>query len=150
MSVTFTVSPGAISGYALSCGHDNGVTGHRFDSYAEAFAFLTAEVEVHDGSSHLAICGDEYCQQQGRLHTHAIEVDPAPALNVSNANAALLLKALGITPGDEGCYGEEQAGAFMDRVKAAQAGSLYADRRLDGLYLVAEHAMTRNLDVHWS
>jgi hypothetical protein len=174
VSVTFEATPSASSGFALTCGHENGVTEHRWGAYSDAAEFLQKELDEHGGTGHLAVCGDEDCQYQ-RMFTHAILVDPSPELNVSGSNAIHLLGLLGIEVEDGGHpIGSMLAQDFLGRVLVAQAinpadagvpatesrcrGILvvdcgrsegYADRRLAVLREVAEFGVDRGRDIQW-
>jgi hypothetical protein len=178
MSVTFTTSPFTISAYAFTCGHDNGVTEHRFGTYADAVAVLQSELETHGHTGGLAVCGDEYCAVS-RLFVHPIIEDPAPDVNVSNANAAHLLGLLGfpvdLEDEEAGLYGTASAEDFLGRVLVAQAvnpadagvpvteeqgeGMLlvrcgrrvgYSEDRLASLRELADFAISRGQTIQWS
>lgn len=175
MSVTFEAALGPVSAFAFTCGHENGVTEHRYGTYSDAAQFLQAEIDEHGGNGHLAVCGDEGCQYQN-MFTHAILVDPSPEVNVSGSNALHLLDLLGITV-EEGDHpmGSMSAQDFLGRVLVAQAvnpvdagrpstesaanngmpivdcgrSEGYADRRLDQLREVAEFGVNRGRDIQW-
>lgn len=178
MSVTFTTTPFTISAYAFTCGHDNGVTEHRFGSYQDAVAFRQAELDTHGHAGGLALCGDDYCAVSG-LFVHPIIDDPAPDVNVSNANAVPLLRLLGL-PVDledeevELC-GTATAEDFLGRIMMAQAvspsdacmpateeqgeGMLlvwcgrrvgYSDDRLVALRELADFAVSRGKTIQWA
>lgn len=178
MSVTFGTELSPISGFAFTCGHDNGMTEHRIGSYEDARAFLQAEHDAHGYTGGLAVCGDvDYCAY-GQMFIQAIESDPAPTLNVSNANARHLLGLLGLTSESEedGCLsGSTMAEDFLGRVLLAQAvnptdagvpvveevgqGGMtlvkmgrrvgYADERLTSLRELADFAIDRGRSVQW-
>jgi len=127
MSVTFTAELSAITGYTFECGvHDNGITAHRFGTFADAEAFLIAEMDANGCNGHLAVCGDEFCQES-RMFILALEEAPAPEVNVSNINALHLLGLLGVETTNE--YGEiDLCGSmsgqdFLGRVLMATAVS---------------------------
>jgi hypothetical protein len=126
MSITFGTTIGPIEGFAFVCGHDNGLTAHRFGSYEDARTFLQAEYDTHGYTGGLAVCGDvEYCAY-GLMSIQAIESDPAPDLNVSNANAMHLLGLLGLPSEPDECGslgGSTTAEDFLGRVLIAQAVS---------------------------
>jgi len=101
MSVTFTAELSAITGYTFECGvHDNGITAHRFGTFADAEAFLIAEMDANGCTGHLAVCGDEFCQED-RMFILALEEAPAPEVNVSVFNAVHMLGLLGIETTNE-------------------------------------------------
>lgn len=127
MSVTFTAEMSAITGFAFDCGvHDNGMTAHRFGTYADAEAFLGAEMDANGSTGHLAVCGDEFCQES-RMFILALEEAPAPEVNVTNTNALHLLGLLGIETANEygevELYGSMSGEDFMGRVLMASAVS---------------------------
>lgn len=174
MSVTFGTSPSAVSGFAFTCGHDNGVTEHRYGSYTDAAEFLQTERDAHGNTGHLAVCGDEWCAASG-MFIHPIQTDPAPDVNVSNHNALHLLDLLGITVEDgEPPMGSMSAEDFLGRVLLAQAvnpadagvpatategaGSTvihcgrregYSEARLGDLHALAEFAVSRGRTIQW-
>lgn len=175
MSVTFEATLSAISAHALTCGHDNGVTEHRWGSYADAAEFLRNELDEHGGTGHLAVCGDEDCQYQ-RMFTHAIEVDPSPEVNLTTTNSLHLLGLLGIEAEDgEHPVGSMPAQDFLGRVLIAQAvnpvdagqpvtestaesgmkiidcgrNEGYSDHRLAELREIAEFGLDRGRDIQW-
>lgn len=121
MSVTFEATLGEVSAFGLTCGHENGVTEHRWGNYADAAEFLQKELDEHGNTGHLAVCGDEDCRYQ-RMFTHPILTDPSPQVNVSGGKAVYLLGLLGIEV-DEGEHpsGAMSAHDFLGRVLVAQA-----------------------------
>lgn len=143
MSVTFTTSMSDITGFTLDCGvHDNGTTDHRFGTFADAEAFLRAELDAHGCTGHLAVCGDEFCEGS-RMFIHAIEEAPAPQVNVSNINAKHLLTLLGSEPlneyGDVDLCGGMSGADFMGRILMAiaiaptdEGTPTYEDTYVDG------------------
>jgi len=177
MSITFGTTIGPIEGFAFVCGHDNGVTDHRFGSYADARVFLQTERDSNGHTGGLAVCGDEYCAF-GTMFIQAIESDPAPALNVSNTNAMHLLGLLGLPSEPDECgslSGSTTAEDFLGRVLLAQAVSPadegvpvttqkghggatmirmgrragYSEGRLTALRELADFAVHRGRDVQW-
>lgn len=178
MSVTFGTELSPISGFAFTCGHDIGMTEHRFGSYEDARAFLQVEHDAHGYTGGLAVCGDmDYCAY-GQMFIQALESDPAPTLNVANANARHLLDLLGLVPAaDEGgCLsGSTSAEDFLGRVLLAQAVNpadagvpvveevgqggatmvlmgrrvRYSDERLTTLRQLADFAVDRGRTVQW-
>lgn len=175
MSVTFSAAPSAVAGFALTCGHENGVTEHRWDAYSDAAEFLMKELDEHGCTGHLAVCGDEYCRSS-RMFTHPILVDPSPEVNVSNANAVHLLGLLGVQVEHDGeLLGSMSAQDFLGRVLVALAvnpadagipvttstapsgmtlvdcgrSEGYADRRLAELRDVAEFAVGHDRLIQW-
>lgn len=174
MSVTFETTPSAVAGFAFTCGHENGVTEHRYGSYKDAAEFLQAEFDAHGGTGHLAVCGDEDCQFMP-MFTHAIQKDPAPDVNVSNTNALHLLDLLGVAVEDgEPLMGSMSAEDFLGRVLVARAVSPadagvpatviagagatvihcgrsegYSDTRLGQLHALAEFAVSRGRTIQW-
>ncbi|MGX1161047.1 HNH endonuclease [Arthrobacter sp. SLBN-100] len=78
MSITFGTTLSEITGFAFACGHENGLTAHRFETYDEAGRVLQAEYDTHGYTGGLAVCGDvEYCAY-GMMSIQAIESDPSP------------------------------------------------------------------------
>lgn len=175
MSVTFEATVGPVSGFALTCGHENGVTEHRWGNYADAAEFLQKELDEHGNTGHLAVCGDEDCRYQ-RMFTHAILADPSPKVNVSGSKAIYLLGLLGIeVDEDDHPSGSMPAQDFLGRVLVAQAinpadagrpatessagaGTVlvdcgrsegYAEHRLAQLREVAEFCISRGRDIQW-
>lgn len=178
MSVTFDTSLSPISGFAFTCGHENGVTEHRFGAYEDARAFLQVEMDTHGYTGGLAVCGDEdYCGF-GQMFIHPIESDPAPSLNVSNANARHLLDLLGFSSEsdqDGDLSGSTTAEDFLGRVLLAQAvnpadagvpvleetgqGGMtlvkmgrrvgYSEDRLESLRELADFAVSRGRAIQW-
>jgi hypothetical protein len=127
MSVDFTAEMSAITAFTFTCGHDNGMTEHRFGNYADAAAFYRAEQDANSGTGHLAVCGDEDCAYSSMLIT-GIEEVPAPSVNVSDRNGMHLLDLLGIeSEGDDefGCqpFGSMSGEDFLGRVLMATAVS---------------------------
>lgn len=125
MAVDFTTEMSAITAFTFTCGHDNGMTEHRFGTYADAAAFHKAEQDTHSGTGHLAVCGDEDCAYQGMLIT-GIEEAPAPSINVGDRNGMHLLDLLGIESEGDDEYGYQPFGSmsgedFLGRVLLAQA-----------------------------
>lgn len=175
MSVTFEATLGEVSGFALTCGHENGVTEHRWGNYADAAEFLQKELDEHGNTGHLAVCGDEDCRYQ-RMFTHAILADPSPDVNVSSTNARHILGLLGVeVDEDEHPVGSMSGEDFLGRVLVALAvnpadagrpvtettaesgmtivdcgrSEGYADRRLAELREVAEFGVSRGRDIQW-
>jgi hypothetical protein len=176
MSVTFDTTPSAVAGFAFTCGHENGVTEHRYGNYSDAAEFLQAELDEHGNTGHLAVCGDEDCQWR-RMMVHPIEVDPSPYVNVTTTNAFHLLGLLGITVEDgEHPMGSMSAADFLGRVLVAQAVSPadagvppvtttyesgttvincgrregYSEDRLEQLHELAEFAVDRKRAIQWA
>lgn len=177
MSITFGTELSPIEGFAFTCGHDNGLTGHRFGTYDDARAFLQAEKDTHGHTGGLAICGDDYCAF-GLMSIQPIESDPAPDLNVSNTNAMHLLELLGL-PSEQDEWGSlsgaTSAEDFLGRVLLAQAVSPadagvaatsevgeggatlidmgrpagYSEDRLTSLRELADFAVDRGRTVQW-
>lgn len=177
MSITFDTSLSPIAGFSFTCGHENGLTEHRFGSYEESRTFLQAEYDTHGYTGGLAVCGDDYCAY-GLMSIQAIESDPAPDLNVSNTNAMHLLGLLGLPAEPDECGslgGSTTAEDFLGRVLLAQAVSPsdagvpvtatvgqsgavlidmgrrvgYADDRLTSLRTLADFAVDRGRTVQW-
>lgn len=178
MSITFGTAPSPISGFAFTCGHENGMTEHRFGSYADAAAFLKVEHDAHGFTGGLAVCGDaDYCGR-GLMHIEAIESDPAPTLNVTGSNAVHLLGLLGLptTFEDGSINGSTDAEDFLGRVLIAQAvtpadagvpaqertgrGGMtlihmgrragYSEERLSTLRELADFAVDRGRTIQWA
>ncbi|MBG0739012.1 hypothetical protein IV500_06195 [Paeniglutamicibacter antarcticus] len=178
MSITFSTEPSPITGFAFTCGHDNGRTEHRFGSYEDARVFLQGELDAHGYTGGLAVCGDVDCCSFGLMHIEAIESDPAPDLNVTNVNARHLLELLGLdSESDEGgCLsGSVSAEDFLGRVLLAQAVSPsdagiparqetglggvtivhmgrpvgYSEDRLAALRELADFAINRRRTIQW-
>lgn len=157
MSVTFDTDLSPITGYAFECGHSNGLTSHRFDTYEEAAGFLAAERGAHGLTGHLAVCGDGYCRDYGRMHISAIESDPAPDLSVSGSNAIRLLRLMGLPTdfGDGEIFGSAPASEFHARVMSSRAAVTaegdtgYIQGRLSDLQALADFAVSRGKTVRW-
>ena len=155
MSVTFD-TPAPLVSWALTCGHGNGVTEHRFESWVKANGFLATELASHHGSTgHLSVCGDEYCQS-GRMMTHALTDNPGPRVNVSGSNAVNLLRAMGleVQNGSEGTHGSMDADSFKDAIATAYMTNTpmpgtYLNTRLGELLDVAAHAAATGRPVQW-
>lgn len=125
MAVDFTAEMSAITAFAFTCGHDNGMTEHRFGTYDDAAAFLLAEMATNPTTGHLAVCGDEDCAYQTMLIT-GIEEAPAPRINVADRNGMHLLDLLGIESEGDDEFGYQPFGSmsgedFLGRVLMAQA-----------------------------
>ncbi|MET4144162.1 hypothetical protein [Arthrobacter sp. UYCo732] len=177
MSITFSTALSPITGFAFACGHDNGVTDHRFETYDEARTFLQAEYDARGYTGALAVCGDvDYCAY-GMMSVLAIESAPSPEMNVSNANAMHLLELLGLpsTPFEGSLAGSTTPEDFMGRVLLAEAinpadagvpvttttsegGATmvqmgrrvgYSEDRLAALRELADFAVDRGRDVQW-
>lgn len=175
MSVTFEATIGAVTAFALTCGHENGVTEHRWGNYSDAAEFLQKELDEHGNTGHLAICGDEDCRYQ-RMFTHPILADPSPQVNVSGGNAMYLLNLLGVEVDPEDHpIGSMAAEDFLGRVLVALAvnpadagrpvtettaesgmtivdcgrSEGYSDRRLVELREIAEFGTSRGRDIQW-
>ena len=174
MSVTFS-APGPIAGFAFTCGHDNGLTERRFGTYADAVAFRQAELDAHGDTGHLTICGDEYCANCP-MFIVAVESDPSPSMNVSEANARHLAGLLGYGEDSESPGGCATGEDFLGRILLAQAvnpadagvpvtttrasGGLtlidcgrapgYSEDRLAALRELADFAADRGRTIQWS
>jgi hypothetical protein len=178
MSITFGTTLSEITGFAFACGHENGLTAHRFETYDEARRVLQAEYDTHGYTGGLAVCGDvEYCAY-GMMSIQAVEADPSPEVNVSNTNAMHLLGLLGFpsqADEDGSLCGSTTAEDFLGRVLLAQAinpsdagvpvttevgrgGATmvrmgrragYSDDRLTSLRELADFAVDRGRDVQW-
>lgn len=177
MSIIFGTTLSEITGFTLTCGHDNGVTEHRFGTYEEARTVLQAEYDTHGHTGGFAVCDDDYCLN-GMMSVLPMESDPAPDLNVSNTNAMHLLGLLGLPSEPDECgtlSGSTTAEDFLGRVLLAQAinpadagvpatstagqgGTVlidmgrrlgYADERLTTLRELADFAVSRDRDVQW-
>lgn len=173
MTIHFSTEMGPISGFAFTCGHDNGLTEHRFGTYADASAFLQVERDAHGVTGGLAVCGDvDYCGQ-GSMHIQAVESDPAPSFSATGTNTAYLLGLLGLpsAPEDGGSFfGSVPAQKFLDRVLLAQASLAgarvpvlaaaapavhvgqrpgYTEQRLADLRDIAEFGVLHGRTVQW-
>lgn len=178
MSITFDTTLSPITGFAFACGHEDGLTEHRFETYGEARAVLQAEYDTHGGvTGGLAVCSDDFCVY-GLMSIQAVESDPAPSMRVSDTNAMHLLGLLGLPsePDESGSLaGSTSAEDFLGRVLLAQAinpedagvpvttevgqgGATmmrmgrhpgYSDDRLVCLRELADFAVGRGRDVQW-
>lgn len=170
MSIAFSTPPSDIAGFAFTCGHENGLTEHRFGSYEEASKVLQVEMDAHGFTGGLAVCGDvDYCGY-GLMHIQAVETDPSPSMNVTGSNAVHLLKLLGlpsITDEDGSLAGSTAAEDFLGRVLAAQADlgerpaaaapgfyvgrhPGYSEERLSDLRDLAAFAISRGRQIQWA
>ncbi|MCU6480521.1 hypothetical protein [Arthrobacter sp. A2-55] len=148
MSVTF-FTPAPVSAWAFSCGHENGVTAHRFATWQEASDFLNDQARDDLGTGALAVCGDDYCFAFGRMMTHAILENGGPSMQVSNHNAVRILAAIGLTAREPIC-GEREAENFMARVITSTPTDVHTADCLHKLREIAEFALETGRPVVWA
>jgi len=126
MSVTISATMGPITEHRIGCGNPfctNRMTDHTFATWAEANAFLQAELDTHGCTGHLAVCGDDICEAT-RMQIHFIEEAPSPSVGCSEFNAQHLLAILGFEADEHGHIsrcGTEDAQKFLGRVLMATA-----------------------------
>lgn len=153
MSVTFNTVMGPVTGFALTCPHENGMTAHRFETYQSVQAFLEAELDTHGCTGHLAVCGDDNCAAM-RISVEALEADPSPQMRVTGSNAVTLLRLLGYGVDGYAISGSDNAASFLDRVLAAEAADTdstgYTAGRLAELRGIAEFSAARGREVQWA
>jgi hypothetical protein len=172
MTVQFSTTMGPIAGFAFTCGHSNGLTGHRFDTYEDAVAFRQTEIDTHGHAGGLAVCGDTDDCGQAIMFVQAVETDPAPSFSASGTNTAHLLRLLDLPSApneDGGFFGSMPARDFLDRVQAAEARTGaspaprpaapaihvgrypgYAEGRLEDLRAIAEFGVSHDRPVQWA
>lgn len=165
MSVTFYIPAPSDAPHTIRCSA-GGETGCTFPARGDAYRALVAGDVPHPA------CGDDWCRADDSRSMRIDAVDETPEMNVSNANARLVLDALGYGDAlrDEDLTGQASGEDFLGRVLTAvavahadvgipahQMGRViecgrpegYLDDRLDTLRTVAEAAIASGRDVCW-
>jgi hypothetical protein len=128
MTVTFTAELGPIRAHVITCICRGAIAqAPRYGTYQDALADLPAVDARVDATGQrrqpLPGCTDPDLCPDYSLHVHAIEDLERPEINVSNANAMVILEALGygiLTEYDE-LFGAASAEEFRGRVLTALA-----------------------------
>lgn len=165
MSVTFTAElrENDIAGYGLTCSE------LQYGQQQEPTAEYASYPEAHEAlAQRTSLCGSP-CEAERCLPRVAlIERDPAPVVNMANANAARVLETLGYP--DEELGGDEEAEVFFgavllasgltpydEGIPAHQEGNVidcgrrpgYLQDRLDELRELASWCYQRGRRVQW-
>ena len=170
MTVTFTAEwSSPVSGWQVSCCCDT-VVPRPFQTRDAALEWLRTDLSA---LLPLEGCTDSWCASEPKV-VEPVETDPAPLVNVSNSNAATILRALGVQVGD--LCGSMPADDLMGRLLVASALSPadtgvprrvsggdgratlvdfgcdagYLQDRFEQLCAVARFAADRGVDVMWA
>ena len=129
MSVTFTAELVPADGYVVTCGcEDADAQAPRFGTYDDACA---AAEDADDGArTALPGCSMPDICPDYPLRAHPASNDPAPAVNVHDANARRLFGLLAFSPAPLGTAGAQQIGPAAEPLAPGPAGSGWASEDL--------------------
>ncbi|MEU6647697.1 hypothetical protein [Saccharomonospora sp. NPDC046836] len=117
MTVTFTAATAPAVGFVVTCGCDEATTrAQRFDDYRAAQAAADQTNAAPDQRGPLPGCSMPTVCPEYPLRAEPIDPDgTAPLINISNANAVVVLEALG-SPSQPTAPGHQDLEPFPDEV----------------------------------